>query len=103
MIQRVSSSCGQISTVLQNSILKKKSNSVSFVIKFSKGQQLISSDAVMVSMAECSVMQSMQRVPKISSFELKFQRESENQCILKSVKKCQNITLEKWVFKDEKI
>ena len=35
MIQRVSSSCGQTSTVLQNSVLKK-SQTVSLVIKFSK-------------------------------------------------------------------
>ena len=57
----------------------------------------------MVSVAKCLVMQSLQRVPKISSFELKFQRESENQCVLKSVKKCKTQTLEKWVFKEEKI
>ena len=57
----------------------------------------------MVSVAKCPVVQSLQRVPKISSFELKVQRESENQCVLKSVKKCQNITLEKWVFEEEKI
>ena len=76
---------------------------MSFVIKFSKGRQLISSDAGMVSVAKCPVMQSMQKVPKISSFELKFQRESENQCCFKSVKKCQNITLEKSVFGEAKI
>ena len=77
---------------------------MSFMTKFSKkSRQLISLDAVKVSMAKCTIAQSLQRVPKISSFELKFQRESENQCVLKSVKKCQNITLEKWVFEEAKI
>ena len=57
----------------------------------------------MVSVAKCPVVQSLERVSKISSFELKFQRESENQCVLKSVKKCKTQTLEKWVFEEEKI
>jgi len=56
----------------------------------------------MVAMAKFPVMQSLQRVPKISSFELKFQRKSENEGCFKSMKKCQNITLEKWVFEKAK-
>ncbi len=64
---------------------------------------MIFSDVVIVSVATCPVLQPPQRVPKIASFELKFQRESENQCVLKSVKKCKTQTLEKWVFEEEKI
>ena len=82
---------------------EEKSNSVIYDKIFKKSRQLIFSDAVMVSVAKCPIMQSLQRVPKISSFELKFQRESENHCVLKSVKKCQNTTLEKWVFEEAKI
>ena len=77
---------------------EEKSNSVIGDKIFPKSRQLIFSDAVMVSVAKCPVILSLQRVPKISSFEPKFQRESENQCVLKSVKKVQNKTLEKWVF-----
>ena len=54
---------------------------------FEKSLQSISTGEVMVSMAKCSVMQSLQKVSKISSFEPKIQRESENQCVLKSMKK----------------
>ena len=64
---------------------------------------MIFSDTVMVSVAKCPVMQSLQRMLKIASFELQFQRESENQCVLKSVKTCKTQTLEKWVFEEEKI
>ena len=84
---------------------EEKSNSFigDKIFKKKKSCQLISSDAGMVSVAKCPVMQSLQRVPKISSFELNFQRKSENQGCFKSVKKCQNITLEKWVFEKSKI
>jgi len=64
---------------------------------------LIFSNAVKVSIAKCPVVQSLQKVSKIPSFEPKFQREIENQCVLKSVKKVQNTTLERWVFKEVKI
>jgi len=80
MIQRVSSSCGQISTVLQNSVLKK-SQTVSFVKKNKKSRQLISLGAAMVSMAKCPIMQSLKRVPKTSSVDLKFQREKRNSSV----------------------
>jgi len=33
-------------------------------------------------------------VPKIPSFDPKFQRKNENQCVLKSMKKCKTQTLE---------
>lgn len=66
---------------------EEKSNSVIYDKIFQKSHQLIFSDTIMVSMEKCPIIQSLQRVLKISSFEPKFQRESENQCVLKSVKK----------------
>jgi len=52
----------------------------------------------MVSVAKCPVKQPLQRVPKISSFETKFQRKSENQGCFKVNEKVSNMTIEKWVF-----
>ena len=82
---------------------EEKSNSVIYDKIFQKIRYLIFSNVVMVSMAKCPIVQSLQRVLKIPSFEPKFLRESENQCVLKSVKKVQNTTLERWVFKEVKI
>ena len=65
---------------------------------FKKIRQLISSGAVMVSVARCSVMQSPQKVSKISSFEPKIQRKSENQGYIKVNEKGAKQDIRKWVF-----
>jgi len=52
----------------------------------------------MVSMAKFSIMQSLQKVSKISSFEPKIQRKSENQGYIKVSEKVLNMPLKKWVF-----
>ena len=77
---------------------EEKSNSVIGDKIFKRDRQLISPGAVMVSVAKCPVMQSLQKVSKISSFEPKFQRKSENQGYIKISEKVLNRTLEKWVF-----
>ena len=68
---------------------EEKSNSVISDKIFKKILQLISSSAVMVSVAKCPVKQSLQRVPKISSLEPKFRGKVKIRVVLKSVKKCQ--------------
>jgi len=72
------------------------------VIKFSKKSSVDLFRCNHGFLAKCPIMQSLHGVPKISSFELKLQRESENQGCFKSMKKCQSITLEKWVFEKAK-
>jgi len=62
---------------------EEKSNSAIGDKIFKNGRQLIYSSAVMVSVAKCSIMKSQQKVSKISSFEPKFQRKSENQGYIK--------------------
>lgn len=75
---------------------------MSFMVKFSKSIKLISSGAIMVSVAKFPVMQSLQRVPKISSFEPKFQRESENQCCFKVSEKVSKHNIKKMGFLKKK-
>ena len=57
----------------------------------------------MVSVAKFSIMQSLQKLSKISSFEPKIQRKSENQGYIKVSEKVLKRTLEKWVFLIKKI
>lgn len=77
---------------------EEKSNSAIGEKNFKRGLQLISSGAVMVSVARCSIMQSPQKVSKISSFEPKIQRKSENQGYIKVSEKGAKQDIRKWVF-----
>jgi len=67
---------------------EEKSNSAIGDKIFKKSLQLISLGVVMVSVAKCFVMQSMQKVSIISSFEPKFREKVKIRVVLKSVKKC---------------
>jgi len=69
---------------------EEKSNSAIDDKIFKKSLQFISTGAVMVSVAKCSVMKSPQKVSKISSFEPKFRGKVKIRVVLKSVKKCQS-------------
>jgi len=102
MVQKASSSSGKTSTLLQNSVLKK-SQTRSFMTKFSKDALVDFSDAVMVSMAKFPVTQSPQRNAKNPIMRAKISKKNENQGVLKSMKKLQNTNIRKWVFKKEKI
>jgi len=57
----------------------------------------------MVSVAKCPIMQSLQRMSKISSLEPKFQKKSENQGCFKVSEKSVKHNIIKWVFEKAKI
>ena len=82
MVLKASSSLEETLTLHQNSVLKK-SQTRSFMTKFSKNVQVYFSDAVMVSMAKCPVTQSPQRNSENPIMRAKISEKNENQGVLK--------------------